>query len=215
MHPKPLNPLHAGKQRRCGGARFRENKRLRVAFVTAAIARITFTDNKPFQTKPSLIVTIAGSASPATRCARTATSRFPPRRLTLVISRATGAPSATGCHGNLLLAEPERGGKWLTAKKITRNVFNKDAQIAARESIDGARATATDFQTVPDGDVFEAKLEFVFAKDEALFGLGSHEEGFGNLRGKSRELYQQNMKIVLPYFVSTHRTTACCWIAVR
>ena len=54
-----------------------------------------------------------------------------------------------------------------------------------------------------DRQAFEAKLEFVFSENEALFGLGSHEEGYGNLRGKSRELYQQNMKAVVPYFVST------------
>ena len=39
--------------------------------------------------------------------------------------------------------------------------------------------------------------------DEAIFGFGSHEEGYGNLRGRSRELYQQNMKAVAPTFVST------------
>ena len=178
-------------------------KRLRVAFVTAAIARITLTEDKPFQTKPSLIVTSQERFAGYTlREDGDFTISTP--ALTLVINRATGAIRYFDATGNLLLAEPERGGKWLTAKKITRNIFNKDAQIAAKESIDGARATATDFQTVPDGEEFEAKLEFVFAKDEALFGLGSHEEGYGNLRGKSRELYQQNMKIVLPYFVSTH-----------
>jgi alpha-D-xyloside xylohydrolase len=43
----------------------------------------------------------------------------------------------------------------------------------------------------------------VFAEDEAFFGLGSHEEGYGNLRGRTRELYQQNMKAVVPHLVST------------
>ena len=65
-----------------------------------------------------------------------------------------------------------------------------------------------------DRDAFEAKLEFVFAENEALFGLGSHEEGYGNLRGKSRELYQQNMKIVVPYLVST-RGYGLLWTAAR
>ncbi len=51
-------------------------------------------------------------------------------------------------------------------------------------------------------DVFEAKFEFVFAENEALFGLDSHEEGYSNLHGKYRQLYQQNRKIAIPYFVS-------------
>src|SRR6202000_1799874 len=70
-------------------------------------------------------------------------------------------------------------------------------------SIDGARAAAASCTTVFDRDAFEAKLEFAFAGDEALFGLGSHEEGYANLRGRSRKLYQQNMKAVVPHLVST------------
>ncbi len=177
-------------------------KRLRIAFVTAAIARITLTEDKPFQTKPSLIVTAPDRFTGYTLHEDVDFTITTPA-LQLVINRATGAIRYLDASGRLLLAEPARGGKWLTAKKVTRNVFNQNTRIAAKESIDGARAIATDFQTVPDGEAFEARLEFVFAPDEALFGLGSHEEGYGNLRGKSRELYQQNMKIVLPYFVST------------
>jgi len=178
------------------------NKRLRVAFVTPAIARITFTQGKPFQDRPSLIVTSQTRFTGYTLREEGDFVISTPA-LTLVISRRTGAIRYLDPDGKLLLSEPDRGGKWLTPKTITRNIFNKDALCAAGQSIDGARATATDFETVYDREAFEAKLEFVFADEEALFGLGSHEEGTGNLRGKSRELYQQNMKIVVPYFVST------------
>lgn len=49
---------------------------------------------------------------------------------------------------------------------------------------------------------YHAKVEFIFG-EEGLYGFGSHEEGYGNLRGKSRQLYQQNMKACVPSFVST------------
>lgn len=176
--------------------------RLRISFITEAIARITFTRGRPFQAKPGLIVTTRDCFTGYT-VREDGDVQISTPALTLVISRESGAIRYLDQAGNLLLSEPERGGKWLTPKKITRNVFDKDAGIAAGQSIDGARAAATDCTAVFDRDAFEAKLEFVFARDEALFGLGSHEEGYGNLRGKSRELYQQNMKIVLPYFVST------------
>src|SRR6476661_6722077 len=39
--------------------------------------------------------------------------------------------------------------------------------------------------------------------DEALYGLGSHDEGMLNLRGQHQYLYQQNMKVVIPLLVST------------
>jgi alpha-D-xyloside xylohydrolase len=187
-------------------------KRLRVVFVTEAIARITLTEDKPFKSTPSLIVTSQDRFTGYALVENGDYTLITPA-LKLVINRDTGAIGYFDAEGNRLLGEPERGGKHLTAKKVTRNVFNRDAQIATKESIDGARAIATDFQAVPDGDAFEAKLEFTFAPDEALFGLGSHEEGYGNLRGKYRELYQQNMKIALPYFISTRHyglLVDCC-----
>jgi alpha-D-xyloside xylohydrolase len=123
--------------------------------------------------------------------------------LKLVITKETGAISYFDKSGKLLLREPERGGKWLTSKQIFKNAFKRGSKVKAGQSIDGVRVAAEDFERVFDRNAFEAKLEFVFEDKEALFGLGSHEEGYGNLRGKSRDLYQQNMKAVVPYFVST------------
>lgn len=38
---------------------------------------------------------------------------------------------------------------------------------------------------------------------EALYALGTHEEGMMNLRGQHQYLYQQNMKVVSPALLST------------
>ena len=177
--------------------------RLRILFVTESIARVTVTAGKEFQAKPSLIVTATSKFSGCSIQETTGAFEISTPALKLVVSKATGAIQYFDSTGKLLLRELDRGGKTLTPKKVFRNVFKSGAQAAASQSIDGARAAATDFETVFDRDAFEAKLEFQFAPDEAIFGLGSHEEGYGNLRGKTQQLYQQNMKIVVPYFVST------------
>ena len=57
---------------------------------------------------------------------------------------------------------------------------------------------------VIDRQAYHTKLEFEWADGEALYGLGSHEEGMFNLRGQHQYLYQQNMKSVVPVLVSTH-----------
>ena len=178
-------------------------KRLRIIFVTEAIARITVTEGKKFHTKPSLIVTATSHFSEFKLSDTSDTFEISTAALKLVVNKITGAIFYFDDAGKLLLREPEHGGKTITSKKVYRNVFQQGAAVAARQSIDGARAAATEFETVFDRDAFETKLEFQFAPDEAIFGLGSHEEGYGNLRGKERLLYQQNMKIVVPYFVST------------
>ncbi len=177
--------------------------RLRVAFITESIARITYTEGRPFQTRPSRIVTSCKNYTKYTVGEDAEVFTLSTPALTVVINKASGAIRYQDAKGKLLMREPDRGGKSLSAKDVYRNIFRKDAAVALGQSIDGARAAVTNYETVFDREAFEAKLEFVFADDEALFGLGSHEEGYGNLRGKGRDLYQQNMKAVIPYFVST------------
>ena len=178
-------------------------RRLRVAFVSNSIVRVTCTEGKPFQTIPSLIVTAQRSYTEYVFREDAEKFTLSTPKLTVIVDKQYGSIRYLDAQGRLLVREPERGGKWLTPKKVYRNAFSRDASVDSSQNIDGARAAAVNYTTVFDRDAFEAKLEFVFAEDEALFGLGSHEEGYGNLRGRSRELYQQNMKAVVPYFVST------------
>ena len=176
--------------------------RLRLVFVTAAIARVTFTAGRDFVDRPSLMVTATSRFRNYTVRETGDAFEVSTPELRLVVSKATGAISYFA-GGELLLHEPPRGGKALTPKKVFRNVFQQGGAVASGTSIDGARAAAAEFATVFDRTAFEAELSFQFAPNEAIFGLGSHEEGYGNLRGQTRLLYQQNMKIVVPCFVST------------
>lgn len=179
------------------------SRRLRIGFVTETIVRLTLTDGQPFQSKPSLIVEPQRSAA-AFGFQETATEYIvATQELKLVICKQSAAIRYHDRHDRLLAREPAGGGKWLTAKDVFKQVHRRDAQVAAGHGVDGMRAAASDSERMFDRTAFEAKLEFVFGEHEALFGLGSHEDGYGNLRGKSRELYQHNLKAVVPYFVST------------
>ncbi len=191
------------------------SKRLRIGFVTEAIARITFTDGKPFKTTPSYIVLPKHTAEaqkpkPADQkhCSvqlqeTDADFMIATSALKLTVDKRTGAISYFDKHGNLLTREPERGGKWLTPKEVYKCVHAKNANSVRSQNVGPELTRETECQRIFDRIAFEAKLEFVFSDNEALFGLGSHEEGYGNLRGKSRELYQHNLKAVVPFFVST------------
>ena len=48
------------------------------------------------------------------------------------------------------------------------------------------------------------KQKFTLSDREALYGLGQHQQGNMNLRGKTVELYQVNMNISVPMLVSTN-----------
>ncbi len=71
-----------------------------------------------------------------------------------------------------------------------------------RETVDGVKSTAVDGEKLFVRDSKHAEMIFNIS-DELLFGLGSHEEGFPCINGNFVPLYQENMRIAVPFFVST------------
>jgi alpha-D-xyloside xylohydrolase len=57
--------------------------------------------------------------------------------------------------------------------------------------------------SVLDEKTNNIKQKFILSDTEALYGLGQHQEGNMNLRGKTVDLYQVNMKVSVPVLVST------------
>ena len=56
---------------------------------------------------------------------------------------------------------------------------------------------------VLDEKVNHIQQSFVWADDEALYGLGQHQEGIFNWRGHYVELFQLNKRAVVPFVLST------------
>ncbi|MDF7808490.1 glycoside hydrolase family 31 protein [Pontiellaceae bacterium B12219] len=179
------------------------NKRLRIAFVNPAVIRVSYIEGDEWVDAPSSIVTSDAVFTDFQTLEEDDSIFISTTELQVRVSKATGAICFMDADGKVLLQEPERGGRSLTRKAVSRNVYDHTAEIKTGHNIDGARADGDVVERVFDRHAFEAKLAFTFAEDEALFGLGSHEEGYGNLRGKSQQLYQQNMKMVVPCLVST------------
>jgi alpha-D-xyloside xylohydrolase len=178
-------------------------KRLRISFVNPSIVRVSYIEADQFVDPVSSIITASTSFAAFEVAEEKASVLVSTPALKLRISRASGAITFMDAAGHVLQQEPECGGKSLVRKAVFRNVYDHTRDVKTGQNIDGARADGEVIDRVLDRKAFEAKLEFTFAADEALFGLGSHEEGYGNLRGKSQQLYQQNMKMVVPAFVST------------
>ncbi len=124
------------------------------------------------------------------------------RSCAVSVSLETGAITYRDSTGMTLTQEPQRGGKHLVEMQVLRNVFSGEGELVQRQTADGVKVIGGEYETVPDRMAYHAKVEFIFG-EEGLYGFGSHEEGYGNLRGKSRQLYQQNMKACVPSFVST------------
>jgi alpha-D-xyloside xylohydrolase len=166
--------------------------------------RVRYSLKPEFSPQPSLTVLARPrSATHFTVKELAASLVFAIPEVTIRIDRITLAFTYLDNHGSLLTKEPARGGKTLEPVDVLVSVFDEATTTESRENVDGVRIEALNVAKVVDRQAYHTKLEFEWADGEALYGLGSHEEGMFNLRGQHQYLYQQNMKAVVPVLVST------------
>ena len=171
---------------------------------TDSIVRIVYTLEDDFSPKDSLIVRRDAKKELAYDVMESEDEiKFYTKNLQIVINKETGAFIYMDRNGQILVKEPEHGGKLLDPIDVEKAVFEEDVQIKTEQSADGMRASSQSYTKKIDRRAYHTKLSFEWDEGEALYGLGSHEEGIMNLRGQHRYLYQQNMKAAVPMLVST------------
>ena len=118
----------------------------------------------------------------------------------LRILRETASFSWYDERGRLLLAEAEKDSKVLEKFPKYRMAAGRTERV---KTSDGEKEIIREAERVEDGFSYHAALNIRFQDGEAIYGFGQHEEGYGNLRGKTLYLYQENRKIVVPMMVSS------------
>jgi alpha-D-xyloside xylohydrolase len=93
--------------------------------------------------------------------------------VTVSVNRSSGALSFLSKDGKLVLAEPVAGGK------------------------------AFDVPSVYETKTWQVQQTFVSPSDEALYGLGQHQEGIFDVRGVPIRLHQANTNISIPFLLSS------------
>jgi alpha-D-xyloside xylohydrolase len=169
-----------------------------------SIIRVRYAPTQEFSTKPSLMIQHSPDTTVGMNVNETADALIcSTPKLSIQINRRTGAFTYLDSSGQILTKEPDRGGKTLIPTDVVKSVFDETAEAQIRKDADGVRAWVPPAKQVIDRRAFHTKLEFEWMPGEALYGLGSHEEGMMNLRGQHQYLYQQNMKVVVPVLLST------------
>lgn len=123
--------------------------------------------------------------------------------LLLRISRKNGAIAYSDNSGRLFLSEDGRRPRELDRFTVCRISDDGSAKIAKIRTADGEKSIITEGRRIEDGFLYHSRLYFDFSADEAIYGLGQHEEGYADLRGKTVYVHQANRKIAVPFFVST------------
>ena len=93
--------------------------------------------------------------------------------LTVSVDRSSGALRFLSKDGKTVLAEPPAGGK------------------------------AFDVPSVYETKTWQVQQTFLSPSDEALYGLGQHQEGIFNVRGVPIRLHQANTNISIPFLLSS------------
>jgi len=177
---------------------------MKVQVCNTRIIRVVYTLNDDFSSKESLMVVQRDFAPVLWNLEETDQFiEIATEELHLKINKETCAFTYFDRQGKLLMKEPDGGGKHLIPTEVSKTVFAQDTVIKSETSADGVKVRAEDAGTVLDRIAYHWKLEFEWDKNEALYGLGSYEEGIFNYRNHHQYLYQQNMRVVVPCLVST------------
>jgi alpha-D-xyloside xylohydrolase len=169
-----------------------------------SIIRVRYAPTQDFDIRESLMIRHSPSASIGAEVRETADALvFSTPKMSIRINRQTGAFTYLDSSGQILTKEPDRGGKTLVPIDVVKSVFDENEEAQIRKDADGVHAYIPSIRQIVDRRAFHTKLEFEWMPDEALYGLGSHEEGMMNLRGQHQYLYQQNMKVVVPILLSS------------
>jgi len=93
----------------------------------------------------------------------------------------------------------------LTAKvnKVTGQVvfFDKNNHPILKEKANGGKTILPG--SFEGSQIYSVQQQFESPTDEALYGLGQHQDRLLNIKGHDLDLYQHNTEVYIPFFVST------------
>lgn len=82
------------------------------------------------------------------------------------------------------------------------STLGEEPQIEVVKTVDGQRTQIGNLRSYIDRHAYTGKISFSIPKSTGIFGLGQDEEGVYNKRGIKQYLYQHNMHIPMPFFMT-------------
>lgn len=99
----------------------------------------------------------------------------------------------------------QEAGKTLTQTNIIHYTTGDEAPVIERvKTVDGERNFIRNLKPIIDRTAYRGQLHFKWDDEEGIYGLGQGEEGIYNYRKHNQYLYQHNMRIPIPMFVSSN-----------
>lgn len=103
-------------------------------------------------------------------------------------------------NGDVVLREI---GHTLEPKEIFKYSIDGAPVIEHKHTANGDIAYIANARRESDGTAYHGRLLFHISEDEHLYGLGQHDDGLYDYRGQREYLFQTNMKISIPFLMSS------------
>lgn len=103
-------------------------------------------------------------------------------------------------QGEVILKETEHN---LMEKEVFTYYVDGEPVVKHKQTANGEVAYIENATNKYAGTSYEGKLAFSITEQECIYGLGQHEDGIYNYNGKREYLFQSNMKISIPFMISS------------
>ncbi len=184
-----------------------ENGKIMVEICQPSIVRIVYTLEKDiaFERGPAMVLKEPYIQDDWSYEMHEKTIEIITEELKIRIDKETGSIAYFDRYGQLLLQESEHTSKELIPYEAYKTVFDEESNVKRIKTPDGVKEILSEGKKEFDKTLYHSRVSFAWQKDEALYGMGQHEEGYLNLRGQRIYLHQSNLKIAIPMLVSTQR----------
>ena len=167
------------------------------------IIRAVYTKRDRLQNDSDIIAIPASACSASCKIEETMESFIvSTTQLSVTIEKKNGRFTWKNVHtGKTLLRE---AGKILADQDVVKYApAQGNAVVHKVKTVDGERNFISNLVPTVERTAYRAKLCFDWKQEEAIYGLGQAEEGIFNYRGHHQYLYQHNMRIPMPWLLSS------------
>jgi alpha-D-xyloside xylohydrolase len=180
-----------------------DDTRLKVTFVTDRIVHVAATRNEDWSSSAHpMLAQVAERPGPVVASDEGDARVLRSAQVSVAVNRATGALVFRDAAGAVLLREDAAAPRAFERVAVLKSVPDP-ATVSIVKTVDGDRQVAGQYVQKKDRDAWKATARFRLRDDEGLYGLGFDETADLDLRGKTKRLYQHNLRIVIPFVVST------------
>lgn len=159
-------------------------RKVRLQVIGDKIVRVEATPEADFPVKQSLMVVSQPDFNDFQVTETEDAVQVKTHAVCATVSKTDGRVVFRDGKGHLLLAETARGGKVFTPFRVPKREIGV--------------GTLTEQQR----NAWSWQMKFDSPVDEAFYGLGQHQSGELNMKGKNEDLFQYNTKVSVPFVVS-------------